>query len=117
MEASAVRPTTADVYSIFDMKALVDTIDTEPDPIPMRWLNAMLGRVFFGLYRTEALEQVRFPSCRGMGLSRYQGGVADENQFIISKIMKKLSKVPRPSFLSPIIVREVNVGTFPPMCV
>ena len=73
MEASAIRPTTADVYSIIDMKALVDTIDTEPDPIPMRWLNAMLGRVFFGLYRTEALEQVRFPLCRDRGPSRNEG--------------------------------------------
>jgi hypothetical protein len=48
------------VFSTSDMQALVDTIDTEPDPIPMRWLNAMLGRAFFGLYRTEALEQVRY---------------------------------------------------------
>jgi len=56
--ASALQPTTTEVFSENDMQALVDTIDTEPDPIPMRWLNAMLGRMFFGLYRTEALEQV-----------------------------------------------------------
>lgn len=56
--ASALQPTITEVFSENDMQALVDTIDTEPDPIPMRWLNAMLGRMFFGLYRTEALEQV-----------------------------------------------------------
>jgi hypothetical protein len=58
LQASALKPTTSKVYSVSDMRALVDTIDTEPDPIPMRWLNAMLGRVFFGVYKTEAIEQV-----------------------------------------------------------
>jgi hypothetical protein len=58
LQASALKPTTSEVYSVSDMRALVDTIDTEPDPIPMRWLNAMLGRVFFGVYKTEAIEQV-----------------------------------------------------------
>ena len=60
LQVSSQKATTADVYSLSDMRALVDTIDTEPDPIPMRWLNAMIGRVFFGIYRTEAIEQVRF---------------------------------------------------------
>ena len=58
VQASSLSPNTSEVFSISDMRALVDTIDTEPDPIPMRWLNAMLGRMFFGLYRTEAVEQV-----------------------------------------------------------
>ncbi|WWD04793.1 hypothetical protein V865_002864 [Kwoniella europaea PYCC6329] len=93
LEASsqAAQAKTSEVFESRDMQALVDTIDTEPDPIPMRWFNAMLGRIFFSLYRTEALEQ-----------------------FIITKMMKKLTRVNRPSFLGPIVVREVNVGTSPP---
>ncbi|KAK8858495.1 hypothetical protein IAR55_002722 [Kwoniella newhampshirensis] len=91
VQASSQAPTTSEVFTAGDMQSLVDTIDTEPDPIPMRWFNAMLGRVFFALYRTEAFEQ-----------------------FIIGKMMKKLVRVPRPGFLGPIVVREVNVGTSPP---
>ena len=113
VQASAAHANTDDVFSQSDMQNLVDTIDTEPDPIPMRWLNAMFGRIFFGVYRTELLEQVcvqtRPAICQRIG-SQFM-------QFIIKKIMKKLSKVPRPSFLGPIVVREVNVGTFPPMFV
>lgn len=58
LQVSSHPPTFDDVFSIKDMKNMVDTIDTEPDPIPMRWFNAFVGRVFFGFYRTEAFEQV-----------------------------------------------------------
>lgn len=58
VQASSAKHTIEDVFSASDMHVLVNTIDTEPDPIPMRWLNAMLGRMFFGVYRTQALEQV-----------------------------------------------------------
>ncbi|WVR06287.1 hypothetical protein IAU60_003317 [Kwoniella sp. DSM 27419] len=92
LTVSSQSPTTDHIYDQHNMRVLVDTIDTEPDPIPMRWFNAMLGRVFFALYKTDALEQ-----------------------FIIGKIMKKLKKVNRPSFLGPIVVSEVNVGTTAPI--
>ncbi|KAH9825353.1 putative integral membrane protein conserved region-domain-containing protein [Melampsora americana] len=74
-----------------DMAKLVDSIDRQPDPIPMRWLNAMIGRIFLSAYRTAALEN-----------------------WIIDRIMNKLTRVKTPSFLSAIKVREVNVGSSTP---
>ncbi|KAF8323384.1 hypothetical protein DL93DRAFT_2050051, partial [Clavulina sp. PMI_390] len=80
------------VFSSTDMALLVSTIDQHPDPIPMRWLNALIGRLFFGVYRTARLEE-----------------------FIVSRFIRKLAKVKRPSFLSEIIVREASLGHTAPI--
>ncbi|GAA99853.1 uncharacterized protein L969DRAFT_91794 [Mixia osmundae IAM 14324] len=79
------------LFDPHDMSRLIEGIDDQPDPIPMRWLNAMLGRIFFSVYRTASLEN-----------------------YIINRIIRKLNRVNKPSFLSDIVVREVNVGSSVP---
>ncbi|KAN0060376.1 hypothetical protein ACQY0O_007705 [Thecaphora frezii] len=97
VDADKVSPNNADndpldpVFSQEDMASLLVSLDSLPDPIPLRWLNAMVGRIFFSVYRTAWLED-----------------------YITRKMMKKISRVKTPGFLGDIKVQEVDVGRRPP---
>lgn len=74
-------------FSQDDMASLLVSLDSLPDPLPLRWLNALVGRIFFSIYRTAWLEN-----------------------YIVAKMMKKLNRVKTPGFLGDIKVVEVDVG-------
>ncbi|KPM42277.1 hypothetical protein AK830_g4265 [Neonectria ditissima] len=78
----------------FDVKniiSLVQKLHSTEDNLHSRWLNAMLGRVFLGIYKTRDLEN-----------------------FIREKLTTKISRVKRPSFLTNITIQEVNTGESAP---
>ncbi|KAI7905216.1 uncharacterized protein BX663DRAFT_502134 [Cokeromyces recurvatus] len=74
----------------FDASALNDLIQqiqSTPNCQQTAWINAILGRLFLGMYKTDRLKNI-----------------------VEMKIRKKIDKTKRPSFLDEIHVRDVDVG-------
>lgn len=87
-EIRAPAPLSFEVKHII---GLVQKLHSSEEHMQSRWLNAMIGRIFLGLYRT-----------------------ADIEAFIREKLNKKISRVKRPAFLSHIEIRKIDTGSSAP---
>ncbi|KAI9486811.1 MAG: hypothetical protein EXX96DRAFT_550706 [Benjaminiella poitrasii] len=94
-DSSAYAPENSPQYVMmdnthFDASALEDLIrqvQSSSSHQETAWINAILGRIFLGMYKTDRLKNL-----------------------VEMKIRKKIDKTKRPSFLDEIHVRDVDVG-------
>ncbi|GKT46039.1 putative phosphatase [Colletotrichum spaethianum] len=88
-ERKAPKPKQFEVKNII---SLVQKLHSSEEHLSTRWLNAMVGRVFLGIYKTTDLEH-----------------------FIREKLTKKIARVKRPSFLTNIAIRGIDTGESAPI--
>ncbi|OLN86020.1 putative PH domain-containing protein [Colletotrichum chlorophyti] len=88
-ERKTPKPKQFDVKNII---SLVQKLHSSEEHLSTRWLNAMIGRVFLGIYKTKDLEH-----------------------FIREKLTKKIARVKRPSFLTNIAIRGIDTGESAPI--
>lgn len=69
------------------MQTLISTVQQDAEYREVQWLNAILGRLFLGMYKTEEMRE-----------------------YFQEKISKKIQKIKRPSFLGDISVQSVDIG-------
>jgi hypothetical protein len=79
-------------YDVKDIITLVQRLHSSEEQLQTRWINAVIGRIFLGLYKTPEVIN-----------------------FIRSKITKKISRVKTPSFLSKISLRHLDMGEAAPV--
>ena len=90
MERRTDDPQSAPTPLQFDVKHIIELVQrlhSSEEHMQIRWFNAMLGRIFLGIYKTPDVEN-----------------------FIRAKITKKISRVKKPAFLSKIVIRKVEMG-------
>ncbi|KAL7621576.1 hypothetical protein AAE478_008901 [Parahypoxylon ruwenzoriense] len=78
-------------FEVKNIISLVQKLHSSEEHLQTRWLNAFVGRIFLGIYKTKDVENL-----------------------IREKITKKISRVNRPSFLSRITIQNINTGDSAP---
>ena len=78
-------------YETKHIIGLVQKLHSSEEYLQTRWINALVGRLFLALYKTQLLED-----------------------FVRKKITKKIARVKKPAFLSGIVLQKIDMGEAAP---
>ncbi|KAJ5233702.1 uncharacterized protein N7469_005468 [Penicillium citrinum] len=81
------RPPKRQNFDIKHVVSLVQRLHSSEEQLQTRWINAFFGRLFLALYRTPEMEE-----------------------FVRGKIIKKISRVNKPNFISKIGLQKIDMG-------
>lgn len=84
-------PPRAQHFEMKDIMSLVQRLHSSEEHLQTRWVNAIVGRLFLTLYKTQEIED-----------------------FVRMKITKKIARVKKPAFLSGIILQKIDLGEAAP---
>ena len=84
-------PPTPQQYEVKDIISLVQRLHSSEEQLQTRWVNALIGRLFLAVYKTQEIED-----------------------FVRLKITKKIARVKKPAFLSGIILQKIDLGEAAP---
>jgi Maintenance of mitochondrial morphology protein 1 len=80
-------PPSSQLYNVKDIVKLVQDLHASEEHLQTRWINALIGRWFLAMYKTPEMYE-----------------------FIQTKITKKISRVPKPNFISHIALQKIDMG-------
>lgn len=86
-------PSISSIFSDQAMRDLISTLNTESEPLPIRWLNALVGRIWLGVHGTKTTRE-----------------------FAMQKLQKKLDRSPisNVGIETGLKVLMIDVGSTPP---
>ncbi|OAP55768.1 hypothetical protein AYL99_09920 [Fonsecaea erecta] len=90
-KSSSEEPPPPQLFDVEHIVLLVQKLHSSEEHLQTRWLNAMIGRVFLAMYKTPELEG-----------------------FIREKLTKKISRVRKPTFITKLGLRKIDLGTGAP---
>ncbi|KIX05148.1 uncharacterized protein Z518_06020 [Rhinocladiella mackenziei CBS 650.93] len=78
-------------FEVDHIVMLVQKLHSSEEHLQTRWLNAMIGRLFLAMYKTPEMEN-----------------------FIRTKLTKKISRVKKPNFITKLALRKIDLGNGAP---